>query len=179
MFVLLLAGALILPGQLEKRQPAPTAAPTQAQLVNIDGSEIVRIRFSNQRGETVEVAQADGVWAVIRPMGKMISAGSLTEIAATLAQVPVLNSLPTPPADEATGLSTPDYTIEVVLKDGATETIKIGHKTATASGYYAQVDGQPVAVISAASIERVIDLFAASNNPTATPAAGPATTPEQ
>jgi len=174
-FVLLLAGALILPGQLDKLQPAASATPTKAQLVSSGSSEIARIRLSNRRGESVEIAQQNGAWQVVSPPGKEITAGSLTEIASTLAQVSVLASLPTPPPADATGLSQPDYTIEITMKDGTRQVVKIGKQTATSSGYYAQADGQPVTVLGAVSIERIIDLFAASNNPTATPTAEPVT----
>jgi hypothetical protein len=102
-------------------------------------------------GQTVVVEDADGKWAIAQPLTAQANQSAVDSLVNSLTSAKIERSL-SPSADEikSFGLEEPSVTVEIKLKSGDTQTIKLGSKDFSGLSAYARIgDSNDVALVPA------------------------------
>lgn len=158
-------------GFLTKPEPA-TATPLPAFL-SLNTTQVESIRLVRPNQPDVTVSKSGDAWQIDAPGGAVTAEdvlGILTDFNTTRTSAALSVDL----GGQATGLDAPQYTFIIGLSGGAQRTIKVGKLNPTGTGYYAQVDANPVVVITASGINNIVTTFQRLMTPpaTATPTPG-------
>lgn len=103
-------------------------------------------------GQTVAVEDKDGKWAITQPLAAQANQSTVESMVSSITSAKIERSI-SPSADEMKtfGLEEPAVTIEIKLKSGETQTIKLGAKDFSGLSAYAQFgDSKDVALVPAA-----------------------------
>jgi hypothetical protein len=154
-FLLALAGYLLLNRQQEQAaaQITPTAA-TQP-LFEIEASQLTGIQVADAAGREVRLERISGAWVLIDPTATVTDTASADSLASQIASLTARCLIENPPAASATGLEPPTYTLRLQLEDGSRRVAEVGRETPTQSGYYVRLDNNRLAVVSSYSIEGI------------------------
>jgi len=162
------------PGEEEEVTPTTTTAMLiqESEHGNLTLLEIT----DNSTGTAIGLKRfSDGKWFIIAPIEMPADQGEVTAAETQIFALKVLSSLESTSDFSAFGLSTPAYVISLTFEDGTEQSILVGTKTPTSSGYYVQEDGK-VYVVSTYSLDGILGLV---NSPPylATPTPSPSDTP--
>ena len=154
-FLLALAGFLLLDRQ--KEQAAALVTPTAANqpLFGIEASQLTGIQVADTAGREVRLERISGAWALIDPAATATDTASVDSLASQLASLTARSFIENPPAASATGLEPPAFTIRLQLEDGSRLTAEVGSETPTKSGYYVRLDDNRLAVVSTFSVDGI------------------------
>lgn len=154
-FLLALAGFLLLNRQ--KEQAAARVTPTAASqpLFGLEASQLTGIQVADAAGREVRLERISGAWVLIDPAATATDTASVDSLASQLASLTARSFIENPPAASATGLEPPAYTIRLQLEDGSRLTAEVGSETPTKSGYYVRLDDNRLAVVSTFSVDGI------------------------
>lgn len=154
LILLLLAAAIgagvyfleIKPGKPRDEKPEESKPAFAFKREDISSLSITRA------GQTVTVEDKDGKWAVTQPLAAQANQSAVDSLVSTLTSAKIERSL-TPSAEEmkSFGLEEPAVTLEIKLKSGETQTLKLGGKDFSGLSVYAQAgDSKDVSLVPAA-----------------------------
>jgi hypothetical protein len=102
-------------------------------------------------GQTVTVEDVDGKWTINQPLTAQANQSAMDSLVSSLTSAKIERSL-SPSAEEikSFGLEEPAVTVEIKLKSGETQTLKLGAKDFSGLSAYAQIgDSKDVALVPA------------------------------
>lgn len=102
-------------------------------------------------GQTVVVEETDGKWTINQPLTAQANQSTVDSLVSSLTSAKIERSL-SPSAEEirSFGLEEPSVTVEIKLKSGDTQTLKLGAKDFSGLSAYAQIgDSKDVALVPA------------------------------
>lgn len=154
LILLLLAAAIgagiyfleIKPGKPRDEKPEESKPAFAFKREDIDSISITR------EGQTVTIEDKDGKWAITQPLTAQANQSIVDSLVSSITSAKIERSM-TPSADEmkSFGLEEPAVTVEIKLKSGETQTIKLGAKDFSGLSAYAQFgDSKDVALVPAA-----------------------------
>lgn len=154
LILLLLAAAIgagiyfleIKPGKPRDEKPEESKPAFAFKREDIDSISLTR------EGETVTIEDKDGKWAITQPLAAQANQSTVDSLVSSITSAKIERSL-TPSADEmkSFGLEEPAVTIEIKLKGGERQTLKLGAKDFSGLSAYAQFgDSKDVALVPAA-----------------------------
>jgi hypothetical protein len=153
--------------------PTSTESPT---LMNLAGKTISAFYMSDDQGRILKAKlDSQGTWLIENPSGCQYDSDQLASNLSLIQTFKVLVSMETPPELTDVGLATPTYQLILTFNDGSTQELSIGSIVPTGSGYYVQVNKDPVVVVSKTSID---NLFGIVSTVCATPTPEPSATAE-
>jgi len=162
LFGIVLLGAWLFQNWRQKEaatQPTPTAAAGES-LFDISGSEIASLKIESRAGNRLALGRDDqGMWVVKEPEER---AADIASVEAGITQLISLrgNILNRQETDLSVyGLADPLYVVTVSMNGGNQFVLAIGDLTPTENGYYAQMDGGPVRVITKYNIDPIGNMF--------------------
>jgi len=125
---------------------------------------------------------SENTWGFSPPQVALeVDQGKVQSLISSLLSLEILNTINANSTLEQYGLLPPNLIITLQNTQGETKLMNIGSETATASGYYVQVDDGMPAVISKYGIEGILQLFSPEGlilqTPTLPPAPGMQTLP--
>ena len=150
------------PGNVIKQALATsttTAPQSFPDLIRPDQGPVSQISVQRADGKIVTLKKAGGIWLVAtdheapanQDTSETIAQGVLSlHTVARLEKVPDLTNI---------GLTSPAYTVSLVLLDGSPYTFKVGNATVTGSGYYVQANDGSFVVIDKNSIDALTNLI--------------------
>lgn len=134
-----------------------TPTPAIEFLFETQGETIVRFRFSNMDGHSIEVLKAeDGLWELVEPVEKQGDSARIESGLSTIAGLRLITKLDTDLDKRIIGLDPPVNELEIELENGENMVAFIGELTPTGGGYYAYVEGEPLIVVDSFGIESLI-----------------------
>jgi hypothetical protein len=132
-FAVLLAATLFLQrtGRLESAgDESPTPTP-EAKMLEVDPATIRSLRIQDAQGKVVALERkAQQTWVLIEPAANETDAVRVDSSITELAALRILNLLETQPSSDATGLTSPAYTLTVGLEDSE-HVIQVGQQATT------------------------------------------------
>jgi len=166
LLAILLAAALYLafirPGGEEETPPEPTVTPALTHPLYEDASLVpVRIELSDRSGQIFAMSRGGNgqMWLIEKPRQALAEQG-VAEMAATqLLTVRVINQVEGTASLAAFGLDNPAYVLKVRFSDGSEDTLRIGGKTPTNSGFYAVRPEGPILVLNRIDMEPILGLL--------------------
>ena len=170
----MLAGFILLQQKDQLDFLTKPGEPTQTPMpdfISLESTQLQTLRFSRQ-GEAEEVVisrQGEAEWQINVP-GGAISAGEVEKIVSDFNAINTMVVLDVDLEGEASGLDNPQYVFKLELSGGESKTVKIGNTNPLGSGYYAQVDMDPLVIISTGSVNNIVKTIeTAMTPPTPTP----------
>ena len=157
----MLAGFILLQQKDQLDFLTKPGEPTQTPMpdfISLESTQLQTLRF-NRQGEAEEVVisrQGDTDWQINVP-GGAISAGELEKIVSDFNAINTMVVLDIDLEGKASGLDNPQYVFKLELSDGESKTVKIGNTNPLGSGYYAQVDMNPVVIVSTGSVNNIVN----------------------
>lgn len=103
-------------------------------------------------GETVTIEDKDGKWAISQPLTAQANQSTVDSLVSSITSAKIERSM-SPSAEEmkSFGLEEPAVTLDIKLKSGETQTLKLGAKDFSGLSAYAQLgDSKDVALVPAA-----------------------------
>ncbi len=103
-------------------------------------------------GQTVTVEETDGKWTINQPLPAQANQSAVDSLVSSLTSAKIERSLsPTAEEIKSFGLEEPSVTVEIKLKSGESQTLKLGAKDFSGLSAYAQIgDSKDVAIVPAA-----------------------------
>ena len=154
LILLLLAAAIgagiyfleIKPGKPRDEKPEESKSAFAFKRDDIDSISITRA------GQTVTLEQKDGKWAISQPVAAQANQSTVDSLVNSITSAKIERSLsPSPDEMKSFGLEDPAVTVEIKLKSGETQTLKLGAKDFSGLSAYAQFgDAKEVALVPAA-----------------------------
>jgi hypothetical protein len=179
LLILLVLAAVVVflqrtPGLKTKTDILPTATDSPI-LLDLGGKTITAFMMSDDQGRILKAKlDSQNAWFIEQPSGCQYSSDNMAVSLSQIQTFKVLLSLETPLALADVGLTRPTYKLELTFNDGSTQSLKIGSIVPTGTGYYVQVNIEPVVVVSKYSID---SLFGLVSTACATPTPEPSVTP--
>ena len=91
-------------------------------------------------GQTVVVEEKDGKWTIVQPLTAQANQSSLDSLVSSLTSAKIERSLPASPEEiKSFGLEEPAVTVDIKLKSGESQTLKLGAKDFSGLSAYAQI----------------------------------------
>ncbi|MEP7198806.1 MAG: DUF4340 domain-containing protein [Chloroflexota bacterium] len=153
--ILVVLAALIAYLVYDQQQPAATPTPTpipSVQLLNLNDADVTGFVVTSGVSRTVAHKDANG-WQLDEPIKDEGDSGRLNSLVSSLVKLSASRALTETPSNLAPfGLITGTYTLELKLKDGRSETVRLGDATLGGGNYYAQHVGDPKVYLIAPSI---------------------------
>jgi len=155
-------------------EPTSTESPT---LFNWGDKSVAAVTLSDDQGHVFK-AKLDNQnnWFIEQPTGCQLENGKVENSLAQLQTFKIMVEMEAPPALADVGLTNPTYTLKLTFIDGSMQTLSVGSIVPTGSGYYVQVDNNPVVVVTKYSIDSLFELVStacatptAEVSPTSTP----------
>lgn len=162
-------------------EASQTPTPASAPLFNIEEAQISRIRIEDASGQAVEAARDEnGKWQVKAPSEAEADQGKAEAAASQVKSLQTVSEVLLGP--EIVGLDKPSYTLTITLKDGTTHKLAIGAVTPIQTGYYVQLDGGRIQIVSKYSLDPLLGWlkdppYQATATPTVTPTPSATETP--
>lgn len=153
------------------KKDEPTETPNPG-FVSFDSDLIKSINFIARGEEPIVISRLDGQQWQINVEGGIISAGAVEQLISEFNATEVTTVLSMDLEGSAYGLIDPAYTFTINSSNGKQISIKIGSSNPIQTGYYAQVDIDPIVIISQGSVENIITIIKAAQippTPTITP----------
>jgi len=137
-------------------------APTEAVafLFDLQGKSITGLRVTDGTGKVVEVQKIAGsIWTLLEPVGEQADTGRIESAIEQAGSLRVLATLETALELDTIGLNPAAYQITITLDNEQQQTAFVGNLTATQSGYYAFLLGQPEVVVDKINIDGLLELL--------------------
>lgn len=163
-FILLAAAAILWP-RLQKDDEAleatPTVAPVQPLIYEVGSQEIRWIRFADAAGNLVEVERpsAEDDWVMVGESGEISDSVRISSVAGQLLAIRATRTFDTDMGVDSVGLDNPAYTITIRTSSGEEIVTRIGNLTAVGSGYYIQVDDEPVVIVAKLVLDEILSIL--------------------
>lgn len=127
-------------------------------LFSTDDGVPTSIRIESKAGEIVEVARdADNAWVLKLPLEASADQGAAEAAASQVTTMRILDTLPDIDL-EVVGLKLPEYTL-IVKFENVERKVSIGVITPTESGYYVLSPDGDVVIVSASSVDALLNLL--------------------
>jgi hypothetical protein len=140
-----------------KGTPTPTLIP---QIIKENQSDISLIEFTASTGDVTKLRKnSDNTWSFQNSTSQVIDQGKMQELLSDIYFLTPLTTIDANASLDAYGLLKPVRIINVQITNGSPYVIKLGSLTPTQSGYYIQVNSNPVVVVSKTSLESILDLI--------------------
>jgi len=171
---LLLLGSAVLLGRLQnQREGGISPTPTNPPLFDSGGALITGLRISAINGGLIELQlDPNGNWTLVNLPAEVVDASRIASVINTIEGINLLTKIEEPPALELIGLKPANYRITVRFDNGREESLTIGAKTPTQTGYYLMQEDGTVAIVSSFNVDSLIDLLTTPpvvKTPTPTP----------
>lgn len=160
LFALALAVMWVLQAREDQTVLTSTPTTTPARIFTANSAQPVEIHLTGGQGEVLELIDrgVDG-WQIIDPPLGAADASQVNTLITSLLSLQVAAELDPAPSDEAMGMTTPSYTIQLTWMDGQVQVLTVGSQTPTSSRYYARVDGGVAVLISLYSLSEVQNML--------------------
>ncbi|NPV78477.1 MAG: DUF4340 domain-containing protein [Anaerolineae bacterium] len=160
--------------------PTPTPTPFPIFLPGWSEKEISLIEISAP-DENIIVLKLDSTkqWALANSDHDQVAQGKIEELLTTLRTATIISAINNPVDPAVIGLEEPKLSIRLQNTKGETVLIKIGDKTPTDSGYYAQMDENLPVILRSITVEDLVvmtkkeSLIATLPAPEGTPSTNP------
>ena len=133
-----------------------TPATETKILISPEKGPISQVSVRNSTGETVVIDRVNGIWEINHNKENQADQDLSESAAGQCLNLKIIKSLENAPNPAGTGLINPDYFISCKLADGTFIEIKIGRKTVTNSGYYAETSDKSIYILGKNEIESLI-----------------------
>jgi hypothetical protein len=175
-FVLLLAGAIFLPGVLEKgqRQPATPTVVATNNLFDFQEQAVSALKIQDAKAKEMSLSRGDAGWSLVEPKAEQTDNAAAESGMTQLMAVRVLSTLEATTDLGQFGLAAPAYTMTLALQDGKQHTVLVGNVTPTGRGYYVQLDGGNPLIVDKYGLDSVLGMV--DKPPIATPTVTPGVT---
>jgi hypothetical protein len=146
------------PAASARQTPSATAQP--ALLAGWKADDIVQIQYQDAQGSDSVTRNAVSGWTHAGEPQATAEPGSMEQVAAQLADLTVLESLPAESDLSIFGLADPASVLTVTNRQGQAVTLRVGSLTPTKRGYYIQAgDPQAVLIVAKDSVEAILQAF--------------------
>jgi len=137
--------------------PTPTLIP---QIIKENQTDVSVIELTTSTGEVISLSKnPDNTWSFPPSSNKRVDQGKAQELLSDIYFLTPLTTLDSSAALDAYGLLNPTQVLKVQVMNGSPYVIKLGSLTPTQSGYYIQVNSNPVVIVSKTSLESIFDLL--------------------
>ena len=163
LIILLILGAVIVflqraPGLISSSSNLPTSTPS-ILVANWPGRSIVAFDMSDDKGHVLSASLgSDSTWQVTQPAGCTVDSGSITTALSGVNSLKVSVELKAPAALADVGLLSPTYRLTATMDDGSIQKLSVGSVVPTGTGYYVQLNLDPVVAVSKFSIDSIFNL---------------------
>jgi hypothetical protein len=163
-FILLAAAAVLWPRlqkENETQEPTPTVQPDQPLIFDLDSQDMLWIQFADAAGEQIEVEResAEADWVVVGESPEISDSFRIGSIAGQLLAMRATRTFETELGVDTVGLDNPAYTITIRTTSGDEIVARIGNLTAVGSGYYIQVDDDPVVIVAKLVLDEILSIL--------------------
>lgn len=143
----------------EDATPTATTAPTK-YLFTESSAALISIRIHDRKNNVVLLERpSGGLWIVSLPIPAPAEQSQAEAGASQLAALEIQDTLNPSVAAGDVGLNAPQYTMELNFETIGKHKLEIGDQTPTGDGYYVRYDGGPIYILSAYSIDAVLNLL--------------------
>jgi len=137
--------------------PTATLIP---QIIKENQSELFLVELSTSSGEVTTLRKnPDNTWSLPSSPDQTVDQGKAQELLSDIYSLTPLTTLDSKVSLDSFGLMNPTQVLNVQVTNGSPYVIKLGSLTATESGYYIQVNSDPVIIVSKTSLESILDLL--------------------
>jgi len=159
-FLILLVVLLFLQRSGPKGEAETTPTEAVTFLFDPQGKSITGLRIADGTGHAVEVQKVAGsIWTLLEPVGEQADTGRIESAIEQAGSLRVLATLETALELDTIGLNPAAYQITITLDNEQQQTAFVGNLTATQSGYYAFLLGQPEVVVDKINIDGLLELL--------------------
>lgn len=145
----------------ETAETTPTAQPTKSLLYDITTQDVTWVKIADASGSAVEVerASASASWVLVGETEETSDNDRINAMVGVLVNLPAAKTFDTAPGLDVVGLDDPDYTITIRTYTGDEIVTKIGNLNVVGTGYYVQVGGDPVVLVSNIVLDQVLGII--------------------
>ena len=137
----------------------PTATPI-SQIIKENQSDLFLVELRTSNGEVTTLHKnSDNTWSLPRSPNQTVDQGKVQELLSDIYFLTPLTALDSKVSLDSFGLMNPIQVLNVQVTNGSPYVIKVGSLTATDSGYYIQVNSDPVIIVGKTSLESILDLL--------------------
>ena len=143
-------------------EDTPTPMPYNPPILDINPDQVRKLVIRDIEGQEAVYRYQSEAWVMTAPDIKtsdQIDGSMIGQAVYQLASWQSTTSIESLLDLEAVGLSTPKFTITITLDGGDELKVFIGDQTVTESGYYVRLTGLQPVVVSAFSVDPVLDLL--------------------
>ena len=150
--------------------PTSTESPIVMNLGNMTISAFTMI---DDQGRVFKASlNNQQTWSIDLPLGCQYDSGQIASSLSLLQTFKVMVSMESLPALADVGLVKPTYRLALTFTDGTRKVLSVGSIVPTGTGYYVQVDNEPVVVVNKSAIDSLFELVGtACATPTPEPTA--------
>ena len=145
------------PTGLARAKGTPTATFIP-QIIKENQSDIFQVEFTSPDGNTTLHKDPDNTWSFSDNPNQNIDQGKVQELLSDIYFLTPLTTMDSSVSLDSFGLLNPTQILAIKVSNGSPYIIKLGSLTATGSGYYIQVNSNPVVIVSKTSLESIFDL---------------------
>lgn len=172
LFVLLAGGAYLLNRQAEETADVEIEPVSETEYVFNNDNVVTSIEVSSSAGDSVKLERnEENLWVLIQPEETEADQGLAEAAASQATTMTIVNPIEGDPS--IFGLDEPAYSIVIGFESGVSDTLKVGEKTPTNSGYYARLGGKMM-IVSRSAVDSLVNLLSSPpylSTPTVTPTA--------
>ncbi len=152
--LLAVAGLVVLLTNKKADESAQQTAQTQQKLLaGVSSTDVDKIVVTPADGKKIALAKDGANWKLTEPVAAPAQAFEVDSLVRAITELETTNSAP---ADAATGLDKPRYTIDLATTSGKSDTITVGDKTAVGDSLYVKLNNDSQAkVVSADLLEKI------------------------
>jgi hypothetical protein len=163
-FILLAAAAVLWPRlqkENETQEATPTVQPDQPLIFDLDSQDMLWIQVTDAAGEQIEVEResAEADWVVVGESPETSDSFRIGSVAGQLLAMRATRTFETELGVDTVGLDNPAYTITIRTTAGDEIVTRIGNLTAVGSGYYIQVDDDPVVIVAKLVLDEILSIL--------------------
>ena len=163
-FILLAAAAILWPRmqkQAEEPEAAPTIEPALPLIYDLSLQPVLWIQFSDAAGNqvTVERPSAEEDWIMVGESEETSDSDRITSAVSQLLALRATRIFDTALGVDAVGLDNPTYTITIRTSTDEEIGTRIGNLNAVGSGYYIQVDDEPVVIVAKLVLDDILRIL--------------------
>src|SRR5947207_12345997 len=160
---LAVVGAVLFFTRNSGTKPTETAAtPSEKKLLDIASADIAKLNITASDGKTIALERSGADWRMTAPLSAPADSETIGSLVDSLTNLQSRGTVD--PAGEnagATGLDQPSFRVELTTKNGKTEKLAIGNKSATGGNLYVQREGAKQADLVSADVYEQLDKPAA------------------
>jgi hypothetical protein len=163
-FIVLVAAAVLWPRlqkEEETQEPTPTAQPVQPLIYDLGSQIMLWIEFADAAGNRVEVERESATddWVMVGETVETSDSFRIGSVAGQLLAMRATRTFEIELGVDTVGLDNPVYTIIIRTTAGDEIVTKVGNLTAVGSGYYLQVDDEPVVIVAKLVLDEILSIL--------------------